>query len=159
VTTAALYMDATITPNRSLSRQGFALLLTGLAAINGVTAAMFWIAGAWPVPIFLGLDVLAVYIAFRVSYRSARLSERVQVSAEEVRVRYEAPNAARTVWTSPTAFTAVALEDAGAPTSRVRLSLSGRKLTVGGALSPKERIAFGQALQAALHRARSERWR
>ena len=156
MTTAALYMDATITPNRSLSRQGFALLLTELIAINCVTATMFWIAGAWPVPVFLGLDVLAVFIAFRVNNRAARLSERVQVSAEEVRVRYETPDAARTVWTSPTAFTRVALEDE--PASRVRLTLSGRKLTVGAALSPRERAAFGRALEAAVQRARSERW-
>lgn len=158
MTTAALYMDATITPNRSLSPRGFALLLTALVAINGATATMFWIAGAWPVPVFLGLDVLAVFVAFKVSYRAARLSERVQVSADEVRVRYEAPNAARTVWTSPTAFTGVALEDVDAHHSRVRLTLSGRKLTVGRALSPKERMAFGRALESAVQRARSERW-
>lgn len=152
-------MDATITPNRSLSKRGFAVLLGALAAVNGVTAAMFWIAGAWPVPVFLGLDVLAVWFAFRVSYRGARLLERVQVSAEEVRVRYETPRGGRTVWATPTAFTAVAVEEADEPGSRVRLSLSGRRLTVGAALSPKERTAFGRALETAVLRARSERWR
>jgi uncharacterized membrane protein len=93
-------MDATITPNRSLSRQGFAAASAGLAGVNCITAAMFWIAGAWPVPIFLGLDVWRSTIAFRVA--TARRPERTRsVSEEEVRVRYEAPHAARTVWTSP----------------------------------------------------------
>jgi uncharacterized membrane protein len=159
VSTAALYMDATITPNRSLSRRGFKLLMGVLIAVNLFSAVMFWRMGAIPVPIFLGADVLAVFVAFQVSFRAARLSERVQVSAEEIRVRYEAPNAGRTVWTSPTAFTGVSLEDIGAHGSRVRLLLSGRKLTVGAALSPKERVAFGRALEAAVQRARSERWR
>jgi uncharacterized membrane protein len=41
----------------------------------------------------------------------------------------------------------------------VRLALSGRRLTVGAALSPKERVDFGRALEAAVGRARGERWR
>jgi uncharacterized membrane protein len=151
-------MDATITPNRSLSRRGFAVLIGALTMINLATATMFWIAGAWPVPVFLGLDVLAVWFAFHVSYRSARQLERVQVSAEEVRVLYETPRGGRTVWASPTAFTGVAVEEADEGRSRVRLSLSGRLLTVGAALSPKERVSFGRALEAAVSRARSERW-
>jgi uncharacterized membrane protein len=151
-------MDATITPNRSLSRRGFVVLLAGLTAVNLLTAAMFWIAGAWPIPVFLGLDVLGVFIAFRISYRGARVRERVMVSADEVRVRYETPHGAKQVWVSPTAFTAVALEDVGAHGSRVRLSLSGKRLTVGAALSPKERVDFGRALEAAVGRARGERW-
>lgn len=157
-------MDATITPNRSLSRRGFIVLLAGLTAVNVGTATMFWMAGAWPIPVFLGLDVLGVLIAFRISYRGARVRERVTVSADEVRVRYETPLpggrwGAKQVWASPTAFTAVALEDVGAHGSRVRLSLSGKRLTVGAALSPKERIDFGRALEAAVGRARGERWR
>jgi uncharacterized membrane protein len=75
--------------------------------VNLATAAMFWIAGAWPVPVFLGLDVLGVFIAFQISYRGARIRERVMVSGEEVRVRYETPLpggrwGAKQVWASPT---------------------------------------------------------
>ena len=150
-------MDAVITPNRSLSPRGFALVMGALALINLLLAIGFLLAGAAPIPIFLGLDVLAVFIAFQVSFRRARRAERVQVTADEVRVRYETPQGGRTVWTSPTAFTAVALENVG-HAARVRLSLSGRRLTVGAALSPKERIDFGQALEQALSAARAERY-
>jgi len=153
---AALYMDAVITPNRSLSPRGFALIIGALALMNLVVAIGFLAAGAAPVPVFLGLDVLAVFIAFQVSFRRARTAERVQVSAEEVQVRYETPKGARTVWRSPTAFTGVALENVG-HAARVRLSLSQRRLTVGAALSPKERVAFGQALEQAVREARAER--
>jgi uncharacterized membrane protein len=151
-------MDATITPNRSLSRQGFAIVMGALIALNLVLATVFWSLGALPVPVFLGLDVLGVWIAFQVSYRGARLSERVLVTAEEVRVRYESPHGAKTVWATPTAFTGVAVEDADEHHSRVRLSLRERRLTVGAALSPKERASFGRALEAAMLQARAERW-
>lgn len=154
----AFYMDAVITPNRSLSQRGFALVIGALAFINLLTATFFLSIGAAPVPVFLGLDVLAVFVAFKVSYRRARTAERVQVSAEEVRVRHESPQGARTVWRSPTAFTRVALEAVGEQDNRVRLLLSGRGLTVGAALSPKERRDFGRALEAAVGRARAERW-
>jgi uncharacterized membrane protein len=157
MSTADLYMDAVITPNASLSKRGFAVVIAGLAAVNAIMAVFFLVVGAFPIPFFLGLDLLGVFIAFKVSYRRARTVERVQVSAEAVRVRYENPRGARTVWSSPTAFTGVAMEGTGHD-GRVRLSLSGRRLTVGAALSPKERVDFGQALQQAVRRARSERY-
>ena len=37
-------------------------------------------------------------------------------------------------------------------------SLSGRGLTVGAALSPRERLDFGRALEAAVHSARAARY-
>lgn len=157
MSTSALYMDAVITPNRSLSPRGFALVIGALAFINLVTAGFFLSIGATPIPVFLGLDVLAVFVAFKLSYRAARTAERVQVTAEEVRVRHESPRGGRTVWSSPTAFTRVALETLGED-NRVRLQLSGRRLTVGAALSPRERRDFGRALEAAVGRARAERW-
>jgi uncharacterized membrane protein len=107
--------------------------------------------------IFLGLDLLAIFVALKLSYRAARTAERVLVTAEEVRVRHESPRGGRTVWKSPTAFTRVALETLG-DDNRVRLQLSGRRLTVGSALSPRERRDFGRALEAAVGRARAERW-
>lgn len=155
---AALYMDAVITPNRSLSPGGFYWLIGALIAFNTITAGFFLAIGALPVPVFLGLDVLGVYIAFRASYASGRLAERVQVSAEEVRVAYEAAGRSRTVWRSPTAFTGVAVEMLGEHDARVRLRLSGRRLTVGRALSPRERGDFAAALEQAIHAARAERY-
>ena len=56
--TAALYMDAVITPNRSLPRAGFLWLIGLLVAFNLIMAVFFVAMGALPVPIFLGLDVL-----------------------------------------------------------------------------------------------------
>jgi uncharacterized membrane protein len=113
--------------------------------------------GAFPVPIFLGVDVLAVIVAFRASYRSGGLAERVQVSSAEVRVMHQAGRRSRTVWTSPTAFTRVAVEQPGEPEARIRLHLSDRALTVAHALSPGERTDFAEALRRAIRAANAER--
>ena len=149
-----LYMDAVITLNRSLSPRGFKVLFGAVVAVN-VAFALFLVAlGAWPAPIFLGIDVLLVWLAFRASFKAAQRAERVQVSAEEVRVLHDA----RTVWRSPTAFTRVTVEELGEHERRVRLRLSGRSYTVARALSPGERTRFATALKDAIRDARAERF-
>ncbi len=151
-------MDALITPNRSLSKGGFYVLLGVLAAYNLLIMGFLLLIGAFPVPIFLGLDFLGVLIAFRVSYRRGAFVERVQVSAELVRVLRRDRGLERTVWSSPTAFTRVSVENAGEHEARVRLRLSDRMLSVGASLSPNERTDFGSALERAILSARAERW-
>ena len=156
---APVYMDAVITPNRSLSRRGLYILLGGLAAYNLLVMAFLFVIGAFPVPIFLGLDFAGVLIAFRVSNRRAGWAERVRVTAERVQVSHRrSKGPEQTVWSSPTAFTRVALERAGEPESRVHLSLSGRTLSLGASLSPAERSSFAEALERAIRSARSERY-
>jgi uncharacterized membrane protein len=155
---AVLYMDAVITPNRSLSMRGFFWLIGVLAFFNLAVAGLMIVIGAFPVPIFLGLDLLAVIIAFRASYRSGGQAERVQVSAAEVRVLYQAFGRSRMIWTSPTAFTRVEIEAPGEPETRIRLQLSGRALTIAMALSPKERTDFAEALERAIRAAKAERY-
>lgn len=152
-----LYMDAVITPNRSLSERGFIVLILFVTIANCASAAVFLAMGAMFVPIFLGLDVLAVIVAFVASYRAARNVERVQVSARDVRVIRENPSHSWVVWESPTAFTRVDVETEDERAVAVRLALSGRRAEVAGALSPGERKAFAGALREAIQQARMER--
>ena len=156
---APVYMDAVLTPNRSLSRRGLYILLAVLAAYNVLVMIFLLAIGAFPVPIFLGLDFAGVLIAFRVSNRRAGWAERVRVTAEKVQVSHRRPQGPeQTVWTSPTAFTRVALDSAGEHESRVRLRLSGRTHSVGASLSPAERSSFAAALERAIRAARTERY-
>ena len=155
---APLHMDAVLKPTRSLSRTGLFVLLGVLALFNILVAVLFLVMGAKPVPIFLGLDFLGVLLAFHLSYRQARRRERVQVSADEVRVVHEVGRQTRTVWRSPTAFTRVEVEAKGQPEVRVTLAMSRRRLMVAGQVSPQERTDFADALEAAIRSARSERY-
>jgi uncharacterized membrane protein len=151
---ARLYMDATITLNRSLSPRGFKVLFGCILAANVLFAAFLVVLGAWPAPMFLGLDVFAVWVAFRANFRAQRRAERVQVSAEEVTVLRDG----QTLWRSPTAFTRVDFETTGEFDSRVRLMLSDKRLTIARALAPRERGQFARALEAAIREARLERY-
>jgi uncharacterized membrane protein len=154
---APLYMDAVIAPNRSMNPLGFRVVISLLGGASAVISLFFFFIGAWPAPIFLGLDVLLVWLALRASFGAAERRERLRVSAERVEVIEEIKGESRTVWTSPTAFTSVDLEALGQHEMRVRLRLSGKRRSVGRALSPPEREALGEALREAIRRARTER--
>jgi len=149
-----LYMDAVITPHRSLSRKGFVVLIAVLTTINCLTAIAFVLMGATPIPVFLGMDVLAVAVAFIASFRASERVERVQVSAQEVRVIRQWRDRAETVWVSPTLSTRVKVEGDDPDDEVLKLSLSGRELAVAEALTPRERSEFGKALDRAIWRAR-----
>ena len=152
----ALYMDAVIKPNRSLSQRGFIVLISIITLINCGSAILWIRLNAHVVPFFLGADVLAITVAFLVSFASGRIHERVQVSAYDIRVTRETPKATAVVWESPTAFTRVQVEkdEEDGHVTACRLSLSGRETAVAAALSPTERAAFAQALETAIWRAK-----
>ena len=76
-----------LTPHRSLSPAGFLIFMAVLGGISFVTGMVFLLAGAWPVFGFFGLDVLLVYWAFRLNYRSAQAYEQVTVTPSELTVR------------------------------------------------------------------------
>jgi uncharacterized membrane protein len=155
---ARLHLDAVIAPTRSLPKRGLWILLGLVIAANLLVGTMFVLMGAAPVPIFLGLDVLGIALAFWVSNRQAKTRERVLVTAEQVTVLHEGRRGARTIWSSPTAFTRVRLEESGRHGALVRLALSGRRLTIGRALGPKERASLADTIEAAIRAARAERY-
>jgi uncharacterized membrane protein len=155
---ARLHLDEVIARKPSLGPRGFFVLIGLLVALNLGMGIVFVLMGAPPVPVFLGLDVLAVWLAFRASYRQGRRRERVQVTADEVRVIEEDGARSRTLWASPTAFTRVALEPRGRYAAEVWLRLSGKGLAVGRALGPKQRGELAQAIETAIRAARSERY-
>src|SRR5216684_3519452 len=79
--------SALLTPHRSLSRAGFLVLMAFLSFVSFAAGLAFWLMGAWPVLGFFGLDVLAVYLAFRINFRHARASEEIRITPSELRLR------------------------------------------------------------------------
>jgi uncharacterized membrane protein len=76
----------TLTPHRSLSREGFIAIMILIAALNLVAGLMFFVLGAWPIVGFLGLDVLAIWWAFRQNYKDQKEAERIVAEGEELRL-------------------------------------------------------------------------
>src|SRR6266567_8200779 len=79
--------SALLTPHRSLNRTGFLVLMAFLSLISFAAGLAFLLMGAWPVFGFFGLDVLAIYWAFKINFRHAKATEEISVTASELRVR------------------------------------------------------------------------
>ena len=79
--------SATLTPHRSLNRTGFLVVMAFVSVVSFAAGIAFLLMGAWPVFGFFGLDVLAVYWAFRINFRRAKASEEITVTPSELRVR------------------------------------------------------------------------
>ena len=150
-----LFMDAVITPHRSLTSRGVVVVIGAVTAFDALMAVIFVAMGAAPIPIFLGIGLLAVIIALVASNRAAMRLERIQVTPSEVRVVKEERGVVELVWVSPTAFTRVSLADEDDDESALHLHLSDRALPVAKALSRGERRDFARALESAIRRARA----
>ena len=151
-----VYLDHAVEPNRSLSRQGMLIVLGVLLVFNLFTAGFMIVIGAYPAPIFLGADMIAVTAAFWIMDRRRSLrAERVTVTSDRVEVyRAGAPAA---VWSTAPGFTRVMLEDPDADLPRLRLASAGRYLDLGAHVGPAARTRLAGELQDAIRRAREER--
>jgi uncharacterized membrane protein len=151
-----LYMDAVIQPNRSLSNRGMWIVLGVFAVFNIWVAAFLFMIGAYPVPIFLGVDMIGVVIAFRAYRRYASRAERVRVDSDRIVVSREGKRGTAVVWTSPTAFTRVRFEGTE-QALRLSLHLSRRSIAIGQALGQDERTRLAERLRGAISDALAER--
>ncbi len=145
-----VFFDAILHPHRSLGRRGFRVLMGVVILANLLIAGIFIANGAWPVVPFCGLDVLILWLAFRVNYRSARLYERVRLTDTDLTVQRVAWKAPEKRWTFQPYWLRVSMDDPPRHESQVTLSSHGQSVVVGSFLSPDERAEFAKALNGAL---------
>jgi len=142
--------SARLTPYRSLGPEGFVLLMAIICAISFVAGVVFWLAGAWPVFFFFGLDVALIYWAFKLNYASARLYETVDLSGDELIVRRVAPGKAPQQWSFHPYWVRVEIEYDDETCGPLYLRSHGKRLQIGAFLAANERKEFAEALKGAL---------
>ena len=153
------FFHAVLTPHRSLGPRGFRVLMAAMALVCGTSGLAFWIAGAWPIAGFFGLDVLILWGALTANNRSARAFEEVTVSLRHVvarhvsaRGRLEREAEFQAFWTR-----LLVERDPEDGITAMRLTSHGRSFPVGAVLAPPERESFAAALSGALSDARAGR--
>jgi uncharacterized membrane protein len=152
-----IYFDAVLHPNRSLGARGFLVLMLSLATISFVSGVVLITIGAWPVFGFFGLDILLIYVAFRASYRSARLMETVRITDEACEVRRIDVYGRAAAWRVPPTWLRIEVDRRGQHDCRLTLRSHGQSVVVGAFLAPAEREELATALSAALARQRQAR--
>jgi uncharacterized membrane protein len=147
--------SALLTPHRSLSHAGFLVVMAFISVISFAAGLAFLMMGAWPVLGFFGLDLLAIYWAFRINFRRARASEEIRVTPSELRLRrishrgHVVEYVLNPLW--------VQLDRKSHPEygiEKLYLLSKGRRVAIGNFLGPDEKASFANALMAALQAAR-----
>ncbi|MBV9348941.1 MAG: DUF2244 domain-containing protein [Pseudolabrys sp.] len=147
--------SAVITPHRSLPHPGFLLLMAFVCFVSFVAGLVFFMAGAWPVFGFFGLDVVLLYWAFRINYRAALAYEEISVSPVALRVRKVSPRGRVREWVlNPAWVTLDSVRHEEFGIERLFLVSRGKTLTIAGFLGPDEKAEFMRAFRRALWQAK-----
>ena len=143
---------ATLTPHRSLSREGFTVLMSVIAGMSFAIGLFFYLIGAWPVVGFMGLDVALIWWAFRANFAAGRQAEHIEITGHELVLERIAERRPPQVIRFMRRWVRVELEE-----DREReligplyLRFRGKRTEIARFLGAQERLAFAQALKVAL---------
>ena len=141
--------------HRSLSQNGFMILMLFLGGVSFITGVAFWLMGAWPVFGFFGLDVLAVYVAFKINYRDGLAHEVVELTPELLKLTRVSPTGRRRSFDFNPYWVRVRLAEWPDGRTKMTLASHGRDFEFGHLLNHDERREFAKVLERALSTARS----
>jgi uncharacterized membrane protein len=150
-----IFFERVLLPYRSLPPRGFNALMLVLGAISIAVSVAFVTIGAWPVCGFFGLDVLLVYVAFRLSYRSARQRETLRLADEEFTVERIGIRGDRRFWRFQPFWLRVVYEEHPDESNRLSVTSHGKSLAIGAFLPAPVRRDVAQSLREALARWRA----
>lgn len=148
--TKAVYR-ARLVPHRSLTPRASNIFILLFGAGTFALSVPFYMMGAWPVAGFMGLDVLALYIAFRISFLSARAYETLDMTPLELVLVKIGARGQRAEWRFDTYW--VRLEQqthAEFGMQRVSLVSRGQCVEVGSFLGPDQKAELARELARAL---------
>jgi uncharacterized membrane protein len=147
--------SARLTPHRSLHRTGFLVVMAFVSVVSFAAGVAFLLMGAWPVIGFFSLDVIAIYWAFRISFRDAKASEEIRMTPSELFVRRISHRGHVVEFIFNPLWVQLDRKiHAEFGIERLYLVSKGRRVAIGSFLGPDEKASFANALMAALQAAR-----
>jgi uncharacterized membrane protein len=114
-----------------------------------------WLHGAWPVAAFLGLDVLGVYVAFRLSYAQTAAFERITIANSDLIVSQVDARGRAREWRCPSYWASVGYDEEQDERGVLTVGSHGKRIEIGSFLHRDERAGLARQLREALLRSRS----
>ncbi len=151
----SIRFNAILHPHASLTPRGFFLLMAFIGVISFCAGVSFVFAGAWPVFGFFGIDIVLVYLAFKMNYGDAKRYETLELTDTALTVERVAPSGKRERWRFQPYWLQVELEDNPAPDSSLTLRSHGRIVEIGSFLTSDEKIDLANALRNELNKLRT----
>jgi len=153
----AAIFSARLSPHRSLTPAAARKLVVAAFVASALFSLPFYLLGAWPIVGFLGLDALALGLAFRMSFRSARAYEDYCLTYLELGVARVSAGGQRREWRFNPIWVRLERGEAGPALDRLALASRGRRIEIATFLSPDEKARFAGDLGRALGEARRGR--
>ena len=147
-----IYLDATLRPHRSLDQRGFLIVMVAIGVCRFLIGLAFFLAGAWPVAGFCGLEIALVYIAFRLNFRDARRCEHLLMTDDGLHIVQTDPSGTIQHIRLEPSWLTVQMDDPPRHESQLILKSHGQGLEIGRFLQPYERFEVAQALRDAIQR-------
>jgi uncharacterized membrane protein len=147
---------ATLTPHRSLTPRGKRVVIALVAALALVPGFVFYVAGAWPVVGFMGLDVLAIWAALTISMRGGRAYEVLTLWPGALELKRVDPKGQEDVLSfEPFNVRFVIDRDFNERVTGLWLKERERKVPLGAFLSTDEKLSLSKVFGSALRKARA----
>ena len=150
-----IYFDTELRPHRSLHPTGFAVAMLAASVLGFAIGVAFMIAGAWPVFGFCGLELILLYVAFRLNYRSGRHYEHIRLTDDGLQIRRYGPQGEIGRDDIEPNWLRVMVSETPPDKGQLILSSHGRSVTIGGFVPPAQRHEVAAALRAAIERYRA----
>ncbi len=142
---------AVIRPHRSLGPEAFRIVMTLCCLATVVASIPFLVLGFWPVAGFFGLDLLALFVAFRVNFREGRSFEEVVLTPIELLFRKVSSRGIAREWLFNPLWTRLDRQhDDEFGLQRLSLTSRGESVVIARELSPPERESLADELGRAL---------
>ena len=151
----SVFFERVLWPHRSLPPRGFRALMLVLGLLSLAAGIGFVAVGAWPICGFFGLDVALLYLAFRISYRSARQRETLRLADDQFTVERVGIYGERRQWRFQPFWLRVVLEERPNQSNRLSLASHGKSLVIGDFLAPPLRRELAADLREVLARWRA----
>jgi len=151
-TDTGVFFERVLLPHRSLPPRGFHILMLGLGLVSLAVGIGFVLVGAWPICGFFGLDVALVYLAFRLSYRSARTREILRLADDEFTVERVDIYGERKIWRFQPFWLRVILLEQPDESNRLLLASHGRTLPIADFFGAPMRRELAETLRGVLRR-------
>ena len=146
--------SAVLLPHRSLSPQGFAILMSVMTLVCLSVGMWFFLIGAWPVLGFMGLDVLILYLAFKANYRDGKTYETVELTSDHLSITHHPLRGPEKIWQFNPYWVKLNLRERRGQCCLLEASSHGRKLVFAHFLSDDEKRDFMRSLNGALSKLR-----
>jgi uncharacterized membrane protein len=147
---------ATLTPHRSLSPKGKRLVIGLVAALALVPGIVFYVAGAWPVVGFMGLDIIAIWAALTISMRAGKAFEVLTLWPGTLELKkVDAKGGEELLAFAPQTVRFVIDRDYNERVTGLWLKERDKKVPLGAFLSQDEKLSLSKIFGTALRKARS----